>query len=80
VESLIAQSVLSGRLESVEPESWGNVMKYLGKFIYVLPVSAFGSYMLSPPAPLVQSILDSDRITAKQVSRQSKQYIKICQI
>lgn len=67
LESLIAQSVLSGRLKSVEPETWGNGIEHFGKFIYVLPASALESYRLSPPTALVQSIIDSDRITARQV-------------
>lgn len=68
LELLIAQSVLSGRLESVKPETWGNGIEHLGKFIYVLPANTLESYVLSPPTALVQSSIDSDRITAKQVS------------
>ncbi|XP_023726242.1 uncharacterized protein LOC111874734 isoform X3 [Cryptotermes secundus] len=66
MESLIAQSLLSGRLKSVEPETWGNGIEHLGKFVYVLPVSALESYRLSPPTALVQSSIDCDRITARQ--------------
>lgn len=67
LESLIAQSVLLGRLKSVESETWGNGIEHLGKFIYVLPLRALESYKMSPPTALVQSSIDSDRITAKQV-------------
>jgi hypothetical protein len=67
LQSLIAQSVLSGRLKSVEPETWGSGIEHLGKFVYVLPVSALESYRLSPPTALVQSIIDSDKITTRQV-------------
>jgi hypothetical protein len=69
LESLIAQSVLSGRLQGVEPGTWGNGIEHLGKFVYVLPVSALEFYRSSPPTALVQSRIDSDRITARQVSR-----------
>lgn len=53
----------------MESETWGNGIEHLGKFIYVLPVSALKSYKLSPPTALVQSSIDSERITAKQVRR-----------
>jgi hypothetical protein len=76
MESLIAQSVLSGRLKSVEPETWGNGIEHLGKFVYVLPVSALEFYRMSPPTALVQSSIDSDRITARQVSRKSEMFCK----
>lgn len=66
LQSLIAQSVLSGRLKDVDPGTWGNGIEHLGKFIYVLPVSALESYSSSPPTALVQSRIDSDRITARQ--------------
>lgn len=61
--------MLSQRLKSVEPETWGNGIEHLGKFIYVLPASALETYKFSPPTALVQSSVDSDRITAQQVSR-----------
>jgi hypothetical protein len=68
LESLIAQSVVSGRLKAVEPRTWANGIEHLGKFIYVLPVSALEPYRTSPPTASVQSRIDSDRITARQVS------------
>ncbi|XP_069695018.1 uncharacterized protein [Periplaneta americana] len=66
LQSLIAQSVLSGRLESERPETWGDGIEHLGKFIYILPAKALEPYKLSPPSALVQSIIDSDKITARQ--------------
>ncbi|KAJ4445589.1 hypothetical protein ANN_12270, partial [Periplaneta americana] len=66
LQSLIAQSVLSGRLESERPETWGDGIEHLGKFIYILPAKALEPYKLSPPSALVQSIIDSDKVTARQ--------------
>jgi hypothetical protein len=51
----------------VESETWGNGIEHFGKFIYVLPLRALEPYKLSPPTALVQSSIDYDRITAKQV-------------
>ncbi|KAJ9592308.1 hypothetical protein L9F63_001204, partial [Diploptera punctata] len=66
LESLIAQSVFSRKLKNEKIESWGNGIEHVGKFVYVLPPSALESYRSHTLSLLVQSSIDSDRLSARQ--------------
>ncbi|PSN41287.1 hypothetical protein C0J52_09873, partial [Blattella germanica] len=66
LESLIAQSVFLGRLKNTNPETWGNSIEHLGKFIHILPVNVLKQYNITPTSPLVHSSIDSYKLTSRQ--------------